>query len=137
MNKIFVDTFYVVALVNTRDEFHEKAKELVFEFDDQLLLTTDAVLLEVGNALARNNKQKSIEIINQFVSSKEIEIVRLDETLFNKAFELYKNHADKSWGLVDCISFIVMREQNITAALTCDKHFAQAGFRALMLDNIN
>ncbi|MCY7376898.1 MAG: PIN domain-containing protein [Pyrinomonadaceae bacterium] len=137
MKKTFVDTFYVVALVNKRDEFHEKAHELVMEFDTQPLLTTDAVLLEIGNSLARNNKQKSIEIIDQFVSSEEIEMVRLDETLFNKAFELYKNHADKSWGLVDCISFVVMREQNITDALTCDKHFAQAGFRALMLDNIN
>lgn len=137
MNKIFVDTFYVVALVNKRDEFHEKANELVLEFDSQPLLTTDAVLLEIGNSLARNNKQKSIEVISQFISAEEIEIVRLDETLFNKAFDLYKNHADKSWGLVDCISFVVMAEQNITDALTCDKHFAQAGFRALMLDSVN
>ncbi len=137
MNKTFVDTFYVVALVNKRDEFHEKANELVFEFDNQPLLTTDAVLLEIGNSLARNNKQKSIEVISQFISAEEIEIVRLDETLFNKAFDLYKNHADKSWGLVDCISFVVMKEQNITDALTCDKHFAQAGFRALLLDSVN
>ena len=137
MKKIFVDTFYIVALVNSRDEFHEKAGELVFEFDSQPLLTTDAVLLEVGNSLARNNKQKSIEIISQFISAAEIEIVRLDESLFNKAFELYKSHADKSWGLVDCISFVVMQEHNISDALTCDKHFVQAGFRALMLDVVN
>ena len=137
MNKTFVDTFYVVALVNKRDEFHEKANELVLEFDSRPLLTTDAVLLEIGNSLARNNKQKSIEVISQFISAEEIEIVRLDETLFNKAFDLYKNHADKSWGLVDCVSFVVMKEQNITDALTCDKHFAQAGFRALMLDAVN
>ncbi len=137
MKKIFVDTFYIVALVNQRDEFHEKAAELVSKFDSQPLLTTDAVLLEVGNSLARNHKQKSIEIISQFVSAIEIEIVRLDETLFNKAFELYKTHADKSWGLVDCISFVVMKEQNITDALTCDRHFTQAGFRALMLDAVN
>lgn len=137
MKKTFVDTFYVVALVNKRDEFHEKANELVLEFDSQPLLTTDAVLLEIGNFLARSSKQKAVEIISQFVSAAEIEIVRLDETLFNKAFELYKNHADKTWGLVDCISFVVMQEQNIADALTCDRHFVQAGFRALMLDAIN
>ncbi len=45
MRKIFVDTFYVVALINQRDDFHEKAHELVLEFDSQPLLTTDAVLL--------------------------------------------------------------------------------------------
>jgi len=137
MKKTFVDTFYIVALVNKRDEFHEKANELVLVFDTQPLLTTDAVLLEVGNSPARNNKQKSIEIINEFLYSEEIQIVRLDETLFEKAFELYKIHADKSWGLVDCISFVVMKENGMTDALTCDKHFVQAGFRALMLDALN
>lgn len=137
MKKTFVDTFYIVALVNKRDEFHEKANEFVLEYDNRPLLTTDAVLLEIGNSLARNNKEKSVEIIKEFLSSEEVEIVRLDESLFNKAFELYKNHTDKSWGLVDCISFVVMREHDITDALTCDKHFAQAGFRALMLDPVN
>ncbi|HXH70913.1 MAG TPA: PIN domain-containing protein [Pyrinomonadaceae bacterium] len=137
MIKTFVDTFYIVALVNKRDEFHEKAKELVLEFDNQNLLTTDAVLLEIGNSLARSYKQKSIQIIDEFLSSEEIEIIRLDEILFEKAFELYKTHADKSWGLVDCISFVVMKERGITDALTCDKHFSQAGFRALLLDSVN
>ncbi len=133
----FVDTFYVVALVNERDEYHEKANELVEFYDKQPLLVTDAVLLEIGNSLARNYKTAVIEIFEEFFVTKEIEIVRLDETLFNKAFELYKTHADKSWGMVDCISFIVMREHEISDALTCDRHFIQAGFRALMLDSIN
>jgi len=137
LKKTFVDTFYIVALVNRRDEFHEKANELVRFYDKQPLLITDAVLLEIGNSLARNYKNEAVEIFEEFFISNELEIVRLDETLFNKAFELYKNHMDKSWGLVDCISFVVMRENGVTDALTCDKHFVQAGFRALMLDSIN
>ncbi len=137
MKKTFVDTFYIVALINERDEYHTKANELVEFYDKQPLLVTDAVLLEIGNSLARNYKSQVIEIFEEFFASKEVEIVRLDETLFNKAFQLYKTHADKSWGLVDCISFVVMREYDITDALTCDKHFAQAGFRALRLDSVN
>ncbi|MFM5956954.1 MAG: PIN domain-containing protein, partial [Dolichospermum sp.] len=39
---------------------------------------------------------------------------------------------DKEWGLVDCISFIVMQDRGITDALTADTHFQQAGFRALL-----
>ena len=101
------------------------------------MLVTDAVLLEIGNSLSRNYKERAIEIFEEFFISEEIEIVRLDETLFNQAFELYKSHADKTWGLVDCISFVVMKERNITDALTSDKHFVQAGFRALMLDLAN
>jgi uncharacterized protein len=45
---------------------------------------------------------------------------------------LFKQRKDKEWGLVDCISFIVMQNREITDALTADIHFQQAGFRALL-----
>ncbi len=44
---------------------------------------------------------------------------------------MYESYQDKTWGLMDCISFVVMREMKITDALTFDKHFAQAGFNIL------
>ena len=124
-------------LVNIRDEYYEKANELVEYYDKMPLLVTDAVLLEIGNSLARSHKQAAIDVLDEFRTSDRIEIVRLDESLFEKAFELYKSHSDKSWGLVDCISFVVMRENGITDALTHDIHFSQAGFRPLMRETIN
>ena len=51
---------------------------------------------------------------------------------FQKGFDLYKTYQDKSWGLVDCISFIVMREAGIADALTTDSHYEQAGFNVLL-----
>ncbi|MCP4933309.1 MAG: type II toxin-antitoxin system VapC family toxin [bacterium] len=132
MNRIFVDTLFVVALVNRRDQYHEYASELAEKYDDHPLLTTDSVLLEIGNALARNFKIQAVDIIDQFKSSEEIKIIGSSPLLFEKGFELYRTHKDKTWGLVDCLSFIVMREANIDSALTFDQHFVQAGFKALM-----
>ena len=137
LKKTLIDTGYIAALVNERDEHHEKANELVEIYDSEPLLVTDAVLLEIGNSLSRSHKNRAIEIFEEFFVSEEVEIVRLDETLFNKAFALYKSHSDKTWGLVDCVSFVVMKENGITDALTCDKHYVQADFRALMLDSVN
>ena len=137
MMKTLIDTSFVVALINKKDEDHEKALELSFNFNRKPTIITDAVLLEIGNSLSRHFKKECVETIEGFFESEEVEVIRLDESLFNKAFELYKIHADKTWGLVDCISFVVMKEQNITDALTGDKHFTQAGFRALMLDLTN
>jgi len=61
-----------------------------------------------------------------------VEVVRLTPALFEEAFALYKTYRDKEWGLVDCISFVVMRQAGVEEALTFDQHFVQAGFRALM-----
>ncbi len=132
MNKIFIDTLFVVALVNHRDQHHHCASELADQYQAHALLTTSGVLLEIGNALARNFKKQSIEIIEEFHSSKEVEIIHITPRLMNQAFELYRKYQDKEWGLVDCVSFVVMQHNNIDNALTFDQHFVQAGFKALM-----
>ncbi len=67
-------------------------------------VTTDSVLLEIANALARNYKEQAVEIIEYFFSSDEVEIVHLNSVLFEKAFQRYKMYLDKTWSLVDCIS---------------------------------
>jgi uncharacterized protein len=39
---------------------------------------------------------------------------------------------DKTWGLVDCASFVVMSERGVMEAFTTDRHFDQAGFACLL-----
>ena len=46
--------------------------------------------------------------------------------------KINKTYLDKTWSLVDCISFVMMKEKGLTDALTVDKHFEQAGFNRLM-----
>jgi predicted nucleic acid-binding protein len=135
LNRVFVDTSFVVALVNEKDQHHARASELADRFDGQPLIITDAVLLEVGNALARNFKEQAAEVIADFLTSDEVEVVNMDADLFRRAFELYQTHKDKAWGLTDCTSFIVMREHGVIDALTYDNDFRQAGFNPLMRDS--
>ena len=120
MAEAFIDTSFVVALINQRDQYHVQAVELASQFDKRSLVTTDAVLLEIGNALARNFKEASIQIIEYFLTSDEVEIIPLNTQLFARAFELYRSHLDKSWGLIDCVSFVVMRDFGLNESLTAD-----------------
>jgi predicted nucleic acid-binding protein len=53
------------------------------------------------------------------------------ETVQERLSDRRERRQDKQWGLVDCISFVVMREMNLTEALSFDQHFAQAGFKLL------
>jgi len=130
----FINTLYVIALINRRDQYHVYALAIANEYEGRPLITTDAVLMEIGNALARGYKQEAIEVVEQFLASDDIQVVRLTPELFDKAFALYQSRPDKEWGLTDCISFIVMQERGILSALTFDKHFIQAGFQALLRD---
>jgi len=132
LNRVLIDTSFVVALVNEKDQHHNRAVELADLFDGYPLIISDAVLLEVGNALARNFKEQAVEVIEDFLTSEEVEVVSLDAALFKEAFELYQTYKDKAWGMTDCISFIIMRDRGIIEALTNDKDFRQAGFNALM-----
>lgn len=122
----------MVALINSCDQYHDRAVALSYQFEEQSFITTDSVLLEIGNALARNYKTEAIEVIEGFLASEDVEIVSLTPELFQRSLSPYKSHQDKSWGLVDCISFIVMRDLEISVALTSDRHFVQAGFQTLL-----
>jgi predicted nucleic acid-binding protein len=131
---IFIDTIYAAALVNRRDQHHFKAVELAPKFKDERFLTTDSVLLEIGNALSRGRKEEAVEIINHFLTAVNVQVLRLTPELFDRGFDLYATHRGKDWGLIDCISFVVMRDFGVIDALTHDIHFVQADFRALMRD---
>jgi predicted nucleic acid-binding protein len=108
ISKAFLDTGFVIALINERDQYHQQALDLADLYEQYLLVITDAVFLEIANALARNYKQEAIQVIEELTSSENVEIVRLTPELFERAFDLYKKRQDKSWGLVDCLSFIIM-----------------------------
>jgi uncharacterized protein len=132
MIRTFVDTAFVVALINNKDQYHNQALKLSKKYENAPMLITEAVLMEIANALAKDYKQEAVEVIKTFRSSKEVTIVEQNSQLFLEGFEMYKKYKDKAWGIVDCISFVVMRENNITDALTADNHFKQAGFNILM-----
>jgi predicted nucleic acid-binding protein len=132
MTKTFVDTWFIVALINKRDQYHQKALQLSEQYKNHPLITTDAVFLEFGNALSSNYKNEAAELIEQFLASDEIDVIRLTPELFDESLRLYKQYQDKSWGLVDCFSFVVMKQNKVNQALTFDQHFTQAGFQALM-----
>jgi transposase-like protein len=76
-NRIFIDTLFVIALINRRDQYHQQALDLAEKFEGAPLLVTDAVLLEIGNALARSYRQEAVEIIEQFLAAEKVDEVFL------------------------------------------------------------
>jgi uncharacterized protein len=125
---LFIDTGYVIALINSNDRYHKLARIWSEIYNRHPVVTTDAVLLEIGNALSRVARSEAAEIINYFQNSPEVIVIPLTPKLFTSAMHLYAKYQDKTWGLVDCLSFVVMTEMQLSTALSFDRHFIQAGF---------
>ncbi|HEY4688119.1 MAG TPA: PIN domain-containing protein [Anaerolineae bacterium] len=133
--EVFLDTAYAIALSSPNDLFHHHAMQLAdrMEAEGTSLVTTRAVLLEIGNALSRQrHRDAAVRLLDALEADPEVEITPLSEPLYAQALRLYRERPDKEWGLTDCVSFVVMQERGITEALTTDEHFQQAGFHALM-----
>jgi hypothetical protein len=138
--KVFLDTSYVIALCSYRDKYHHIALRMAEEIEKKSihLITTQGILLEIGNALARQNtRNAAVELLESIENDPLIEIIPLTDTLYKKGLSLFRERMDKEWGLTDCISFITMKEHSIKEALTTDDHFHQAGFKALLLELYN
>lgn len=135
MSKVFLDTSYAVALSARTDENHELALKLAEELErsDTHFVTTRAVLLEIGNALAKVRYRKAaVQLLSALEADPKVEIVSATDELYQRALKIYGDRVDKEWGLIDCMSFVTMSDLGLTDALTADKHFQQAGFRALL-----
>ncbi len=137
MPDVFLDTAYAIALSSRNDSFHTRAVSLSEELESAgtQLVTTHAVILEIGNALARRrHRAAAIRLLNALVNDPTVRIIPISETLFARAFGLFSERGYKEWSLTDCMSFLVMQDHGISDALTTDEHFEQAGFRALLRD---
>lgn len=130
----FVDTSYLIAITHKRDRYHEEAVKISQTLEKPLrLITTQAILMEYGNMLSRKHvREKAFGYIRILRNSSDTEIIPISPELFEKGLNDFGRYRDKEWGLVDCISFVVMREKKISYALTSDEHFEQAGFIRLM-----
>lgn len=132
MNVVFADAFYFVARLNRRDQHHERVLKFSAGFQARLL-TSDWVLMEVADALAGSESRVRVrDFILHLRRSAACEIVPASRENLDRALELYHQYADKGWTLTDCVSFVIMRDRNVSGALTGDKHFEQAGFVALL-----
>ena len=132
MNVVFADAFYFVARINRHDQHHQRVLDFSRDFQARLL-TTDWVLMEVADALAKSSCRPRVrDLILHLRQSPGCEVIPASRELADRALNLYHQHSDKHWTLTDCASFIVMREQSVTHALTGDHHFHQAGFVALL-----
>jgi uncharacterized protein len=134
-SSVFLDTNGWLALLNANEKLHTQALDVWLERMRQSnrVVLTDWVIAETGNGLARSHgKSLFAQIVGEMMDAPSVDLILVDSKLLRRALSDYARYTDKSWGLVDCASFTVMRERGVTEAFTSDIHFEQAGFQRLL-----
>lgn len=132
MNPVFADTSYYAALLSPKDYLHVAAVEWLREGLGPVVVT-EFVLLELGNGFhSTTDRQLFVDFQSQLREDPNTALIPASSELLGAGLELFRQRVDKEWSLTDCISFVVMRRQGLTDALTADRHFTQAGFRAML-----
>ena len=133
--RYFLDTFFAAALLNARDRFHNKAHDWLDRVRGaREVWTTEAVLIEIADTLSAIDRRAAAEFIRSLRQNTNVRVAKVDSVLLENGLRLYESSRDKTWGLTDCMSFVAMRERRLSAALTADEHFMQAGFRAVLAE---
>lgn len=131
MKRYFVDAVHFIALTNPKDQWHNKAVRLATETAQEILVTTEDVLVELLNFYAESGgfmRQKVADVTRSVLLDPRIDVVSRPESTFLEALELYESRLDKGYSMTDCISMNLCRQLGIRDVLTGDKHFQQEGF---------
>ncbi len=132
MKAVFLDTVGMLAVWDTTDQWHLAAETAYNELLAQghMLLTTEMVLCECGNAAARRPYRRRVNVLRRALLEDDLVVLPTAADLDN-AWDFYDRGDAGGAGLVDQISFVVMRRLGLTEAFTNDRHFHAAGFTTL------
>lgn len=141
MRPLLADTSYWVALIDSNDQWHEKAAAISKSLGNQVLLTTDEILTEVlafFSAYSPKTRQRVLQFVIDLINNGTgVDVIEQSRASFLAGLALYEERPDKSYSLVDCVSMKLMKAEGLTQALTTDRHFSQEGFTILLKEQLS
>ena len=132
MTRVFVDTVGLIALWDEADQWHSAASDAAKRLADRgvRLVTSSAVFLECGNAAARKPYRVDVDPLRRAFALRG-DLFVPSELEIERAWAAYRRGEAGEAGIVDHLSFEVMRRIGVTEAFTNDRHFTAAGFAVL------
>ena len=136
MNKqIYLDTSGVYSLLAKQDVNNKKTVAILKKcrIDKVTFVISDYIIDELFTLLSAKGLRHLCEDVSKLLNqTKVVKIEFVNEEIFNNAKDYFLKHKDKKYSFTDCVSFIQMKSLNLIEVLSSDKHFDQAGFKALL-----
>lgn len=132
MTDVFLDTVGLIAVWDTADQWHTAAEGTYRQLLSQgrRLITTGSVLLECGNAAARRPYRRKVSELRRALVDEGL-VIEPTSAEVEEAWAAYDRGESGQAGIVDQLSFLVMRRLGLNDAFTNDRHFQAAGFTTL------
>jgi predicted nucleic acid-binding protein len=132
MKPVFLDTVGLIALWDEADQWHMHAAPVFAALlaANRDMVTTTTILLECGNAAARKSYRQDVcDLRGRMLAHQDL--VEPTAAEIERAWEDFAAGIAGNAGIVDCVSFAVMRRLGVAQAFSNDKHFTVAGFEVL------
>ena len=131
MKKLFVDTGAFLAKEIVADQHHRDAVMFWTQIADRgfRLYSTEHVLDETATFLGRRVHYAWAADWGGDVLAAGIEWLSALPDDYQEAFKLMRKFADQGVSYTDCVSFALMKRENIREVFAFDQHFSAAGFR--------
>ena len=129
---IFVDTSFLYAAIDSRDERHPDAVAALAAAGGQGLLTTSRVLGESWTLTRRRlGHRAAVSLLDAVRSSRLYTIATPTQRLEERAFDWLRRQDEREYSYVDAVSFVTMKDRGVDTALAFDADFEAAGFSTL------
>ena len=126
---VFVDASAWVAITNRKDRNRGDAVKIFQRLlsTQTALVTTNWTVYEALTIVKSHLGFSQAERLWQRITSRAVvELVAVDEQIETDALDLFWRYQDKTWGVVDCSSLVVMQAVGSRSAFAYDKHFVKA-----------
>lgn len=133
LSAVFVDTGAWVALRYGRDQYHARARTLLrrLRADGLGLVTTEWVMAEAVTLLkARGAVDHALALGEAIQAGRLGYLIESNGERRRRAWELFVRYRERRVGWVDCASFAVMDELDLSRFFGFDEDFVRAGFTA-------
>jgi len=132
--ELFVDTSAWYPLAVRRDPAHGAVAGVLRERVRRgvRVVTTNLVLAEThALLLRRTTRAAALAFLGHVGRPPNLVVYGTPDLDARAVTDWLEAYDDQDFSLADAVSFAVMTERGITDALTLDRHFVGAGFRAL------
>lgn len=129
MKTIFADTSALYAVLDRDDENHAEAVRRLSEMSvaNAALVTSNYVVVETCALVQRRIGQAAMRTFGE-IAQRSLQVQWVTQRQHELGMATVLAASRRKLSLVDCVSFIIMRELGLKAAFAFDQHFEEEGF---------